>query len=345
MNLRVDLVRDAIVRLSTAGLPWDEFAEETLELLAKAVPYEAATMAPFDPQTGLITGSVKRAIPSDSYARFAHFEYTAPDEHSFSRLAVRERPVGVLVDDLGGDPNRAERYRDFYVPTLSLGHEVRVAARTRGTLWGGISLFRQTGTSGFSPGEVDFLAGLVDAVARGFRTGAAIATEVSGVVQSAVPTVLVIDATNSVLASTGDHRAWFAQLDPTGTRPLPIAVVSALVRARQSGDATITVRTPGYGWVTIRAAVLRGDTPSADGQLAVTLDQAGAAASVPQVIAALDLTDRERQIVDLVLAGRSTTEIAATLHLSPYTVQDHLKSIFDKANVRSRRSLAAMLLG
>jgi DNA-binding NarL/FixJ family response regulator len=48
------------------------------------------------------------------------------------------------------------------------------------------------------------------------------------------------------------------------------------------------------------------------------------------------LTERERQVLDLVAAGRSNAQIAQTLFLSPKTVRNLVSTIFAKIHVEDR---------
>ncbi|HEY8768433.1 MAG TPA: helix-turn-helix transcriptional regulator, partial [Dehalococcoidia bacterium] len=113
---------------------------------------------------------------------------------------------------------------------------------------------------------------------------------------------------------------------------------------RASGDAgsshpRLRVRTRAGRWAVLHASWL-----GAEPTVAVIIEQAAPLEVAPLVMAAYGLTNRERTVAGLVCQGLSTEQIEARLHVRANTVQDHLKSIFAKTGVRSRRELVAAIL-
>jgi NarL family two-component system response regulator LiaR len=65
---------------------------------------------------------------------------------------------------------------------------------------------------------------------------------------------------------------------------------------------------------------------------------------VPDVETASLLTAREDEIAELIAEGRTNAEIANALHLSVFTVKNHVSSILMKLAVRTRTEVAALIL-
>ena len=80
------------------------------------------------------------------------------------------------------------------------------------------------------------------------------------------------------------------------------------------------------------------------GTFAVTIHPAGVREVLGIICRAYGLTTREREVVELIAEGLDTTHIAKRLYISPYTVQDHLKSTFEKVGVNSRLQLLTGVL-
>lgn len=53
-----------------------------------------------------------------------------------------------------------------------------------------------------------------------------------------------------------------------------------------------------------------------------------------------DMTARERQVLELLVQGKSVNSVASFLDISVHTVQSHVKAIYKKLNVHNRAQLA-----
>jgi DNA-binding CsgD family transcriptional regulator len=129
--------------------------------------------------------------------------------------------------------------------------------------------------------------------------------------------------------------------------PLLFAAVVRRLEAIEAGTveappATVRIRNRAGYLMTAHATRLYGDSGSAP--VVITLTSATPAERSSFLLAAYGLTPAQQRVANLVLQGRTTRQIMAELHISAHTVQDHLKAVFDKTGVRSRRDLVNLLM-
>lgn len=83
-------------------------------------------------------------------------------------------------------------------------------------------------------------------------------------------------------------------------------------------------------------AVAAGEVAIAPSLVRTVVEQARASWQVQAVPGIDDLTDRERDVLEQLAAGRSNAEIADQLHLSEATIKTHVTRILSKLGVRDR---------
>lgn len=336
--------------VARAGLDLDTFIEEAVESIARAVPHVAACVATHDPNTHILTSARKYGHLRETNSHdheFGLIEYGTVEPTTFSVLSRAEEPAAGVHLVTGGDVERSGRMGRFMVPHFGFGDEARFAFRDGTEVWGALALFRGSDERPFDQAEIDFLVSLSAPFARGVRTGmlARLADAPAPAAAQAGPAVLIVGADDEILQMTPAAEQRIAELAGGDAHCDPLSPVSALVGAARRygrGETTVPprcrVRTAGGMWLVMYAGPLTS-TNGREGEVVVTIEEARPPEIVALVVAAFGLTPRERDVAQLVLQSQDTKEIAASLHMSTYTVQDHLKSIFDKADVRSRREL------
>ena len=346
---RADRVRREIVRSCHAGWDSTRLRREVLNRLRSVVPFDAVCFPTADPATLMITGNVGEGLPPEAAREFFRVEYSVEDFNKFSSLARSRRVARTLNDATTGRYDRSARWREVFGP-LGLNDDLRAALVADGSCWGYLALHRHGAKGPFSDEETSFVGQLTAHLAEGLRKSLLIENVAVDEAEEG-PGLILLDDRMDVVATTAAARYWLAEVRRTGRDvgelPSPILAAASSLQALERGSPGPSVmprsrlRTSSGRWLVVHASRLGGEDQ--EKRIAVIIELAQPVEIAPLIAAAYGLSDRERQVLQQVVVGLSTAAIAEALHISANTVQDHLKAIFDKVGVRSRRELVAQI--
>ena len=313
-------------------------------MLAGTVPhFWAPCWYTLDPASLLVTSHFQEGL-SEFPAEFLVSEYYEEDVHQLADVARSDRGISTLYEATGGDPASSARWH----VNMTMGGDQEMIAALRspaGDVWGALGLYREPGQPMFDRDDIEFVRSLAPCLAEGARRGLLVG-EASDPDGPESPGLVVLSASSDVESITPGVERWLREL-PDGdwdAGRLPSSVHAVAGRALRTAEhpdspgeiAVSRVLSRSGTWVVLHGAALVADGSR---RAAVIVEPAHPARITPLLMSAYGLSEREQDVTRLVLQGDSTAQIAERLVVSPHTVQQHLKSVFEKTGVRSRREL------
>jgi len=143
-----------------------------------------------------------------------------------------------------------------------------------------------------------------------------------------MPVMDGIEATNRIVTSDPDAGIivlTMSEDDESIFQAMRAGARGYLLKAANQEDITLAIRAVAAGGVIFGSAVAS--------RMSDYFARAATSAASPPFP---QLTPREREILDLLAAGRTNPQIAAALYLSPKTVRNHVSMIFTKLHVDDR---------
>lgn len=310
------------------------FVAATQDEIARQFDLDVIVLSSVDPASGLLTSCEVSGIPvnSDRELQLFELEWFYDEPLRYQDLALSAQHAGALR--LTTDPERVRRYVEIFEPH-GAHDELRLACVADGKWWGTVSGYRGVGKPAFTPDEVSSASALSESLARGFRQSFLhAAVEAPGQIENP-PGAFTIDHAGRQLSTTESAEALLSTMRPERVETVARTLAAAVTR---EGATTLTVGDKG-GPLAFHAEPVKG----ADAEVSVVVEHPRPVQLTPLVVAAYELTPREREVAELVLQGLLTKQIARLLRITEYTVQDHLKSTFAKTGTSTRGELCLEL--
>jgi DNA-binding CsgD family transcriptional regulator len=341
--------RERVERICAAGADARTVRLQLLAEFGRVVRFEAHAWILTDPETEVGCAPLADVPCLAELPRLIRLRYlTAVNRWT----AVVDPPVASLAGATDGDLGRSLLWRDLLC-RYGVVDVATVVFRDGFGCWAFLELWRTSGDP-FDRADADFLRAVTPAVTTALR-GCLARTfaPASAPAHDGGPLVLLLSPDLQVLRRTPDTQRALRLLVPRDDEGPPVPAgaynVAAQLLAVEAGIDPVApwarVHLTRNRWLTLRAARLEGDAPRDQRDIAVVIDECSTSERLSLFARCTGLSARETELLGHLATGADTREMAARMSLSAHTVQDHLKSVFDKTGTRSRRALLARALG
>jgi DNA-binding CsgD family transcriptional regulator len=325
--------------------------QQVVEELRLVVGFESYAWLLTDPATSVGSSPLAEVAWLEELPRQIELKYCT----TLNRwTALDDAPVALLDEATGGDLAQSLVWRE-----LLARHGVRDAAsvvfKDRFGCWAFLELWRTGTTVPFSSTEATFLAELAKPLTLALRRclGNTFLTTSARDFPRVGPVVLLLSPELQVRGQTPETSDTLRLLVPPAQdhAPIPASAYNAAAQLRaveegaDSNPPSARVHLRQGVWVTVRAARIDGPGSWQEHDIAVTIEESSPPERVDLFARVFGLSGREHELLEQLVAGSTTRELARSMWLSENTVQDHLKSIFAKTSSSGRRMLLSRALG
>jgi DNA-binding CsgD family transcriptional regulator len=338
--------RERLERLSTSTLDCESIQREAIADIQRLIGFDRWCWPIADPETLLPLGGAAEHDYGPQLARALELEYSGSDFAAKDVLARRARLAGSLSTETGGDLALSPRWGEV-MRGVGIGDVAVVTCRDALGCWGWVEAYRDGSDRPFGEEDIEFFECVASSLGAALRRGLGVVTPAGEDASEPSATgVIVLSADLHMVSVTAGAHAWVGAFPAAelfaAWGMLPAVVYPLATRVRMGGaaaQARALDRLPDGRWVMVEAVPLQG---RAEGEIAITLRDATAREMFHRRSRIYGLSQREREVAAAVLGGSNTGAVAEALFISAHTVQDHLKSVFEKMNIHSRREMLAM---